>query len=147
MAWDPEKYRDKREKVLGIKKRGISFGSLAALVSVVLLVGFASVSVPNAVSYLKTRHLDDAIYRLPGDGAWPGPVLARLREATGVASVSSDTHGSRLVITFDRRTADPNDFQTLFQRHDLSPTLLNRVNHRQHKTTMAAEKEAEGETP
>ncbi|WDP86908.1 MAG: hypothetical protein HUN05_18730 [Desulfobacter sp.] len=32
MAWDPERYREKREKVLGIQKRGVSFGSLTAII-------------------------------------------------------------------------------------------------------------------
>ena len=33
MSYDPEKYREKREKVLGIKKRGLGFGTIAMIVS------------------------------------------------------------------------------------------------------------------
>ena len=33
MSYDLEKYRDKREKVLGVKKRGINFATIAATVS------------------------------------------------------------------------------------------------------------------
>ena len=36
MAYDLEKYRDKREKVLGVKKKGISFGAWAATVSAII---------------------------------------------------------------------------------------------------------------
>lgn len=147
MTWDPEKYRDKREKVLGIRKRGVSFGSMAALVSVAILLGFAFISVPEAVSYLKTRHLDDAIYRLGENRSWPADLLAELRITAGVAATGTDHHDSRLVVTFDRRLTDPDRFNTLFLRYDVTPTLLNRVNHRQHQTAMKAEKEAEGETP
>lgn len=147
MAWDPEKYREKRKKVLGIKNRGISFGRLAALVSLAVLLGAAGVIVPNAVSFIKTRHWDDVIYRLPGDAAWPEKMLKTLRRTHGVTHLAIDTYGTRLVVTFDRRSAGPEKFQSLFLRNDLAPALLNRVNHRQHQATLANEKEAEGETP
>ncbi len=42
MVWDPEKYREKREKVLGVRKRGVSFGSLTIIVSCVILLSMAS---------------------------------------------------------------------------------------------------------
>ena len=43
MVYDPEKYREKREKVLGIKKRGLSFGTLASLVVGIIVLGFCFV--------------------------------------------------------------------------------------------------------
>ncbi len=38
MPYDPEKYREKREKVLGIKKRGLGFGAVAMIVSLVIIL-------------------------------------------------------------------------------------------------------------
>ena len=46
MAYNLEKYRGKREKVLGVKKRGISFGALASIVSLVIILGMGVVVVP-----------------------------------------------------------------------------------------------------
>lgn len=147
MAWDPEKYREKREKVLGVRKRGMSFGSLTAVVSCVILLGMASLSVPGAVSYMKTRYLDDAIFKLENNQAWPNAMVAEVGRLEGVAGTSLDTHNTRLVVTFDRRHTTPAAFSTLFTKSDLKAALLNRVSHRQRITTLEAEKEAEGETP
>ncbi len=147
MAWDPERYREKREKVLGIRKRGISFGSLTAIVSIVILLGMASLSVPGAISYIQTRHLDDAIYRLEGNAAWPKMLVAAVDQLKGVRQTSLDTHDTRLVVTFDRRHTSTEAFSTLFRKNDLQAALLNRVSHRQRMTTLKQEKEAEGETP
>ncbi len=146
MAWDPETYREKREKVLGIRKRGISFGSLSAIVSLVILLGFAFVSVPGAVSYIQTRHLDDAIYKLAGNTAWEGSLVAQIRQLDGVSVAEQDTHGTRLVVTFDRRTVGPDTFSALFKQKNLDAALLNRVSHRARQTTLEAEKESERET-
>lgn len=147
MAWDPERYREKREKVLGIRKRGISFGSLTAIVSVVILLGMASLSVPGAISYIQTRHLDDAIYRLEGNTAWPKVLVAAVQQLEGVRDTSLDTHDTRLVVTFDRRHASPEKFSTLFRKNDLTASLLNQVSHRQRMNTLKQEKEDGIETP
>jgi len=146
MAWDPEIYREKREKVLGIRKKGISFGSLSAIVSLVILLGFAFVSVPGAVSYLSTRHLDDAIYKLAGNSVWEGVLVAQIRQMDGVRAAQQDTHGTRLVVTFDRRSTNPATFDSLFKQKNLDAALLNRVSHRQRQTTLESEKESERET-
>jgi hypothetical protein len=146
MAWDPEKYREKREKVLGIRKRGLSFGSLSAIVSIVILMGFAVVSVPGAVSYIQTRHLDDVIYKLAGNTAWEGALVAEIRQVDGVRSVSQDTQGTRLVVTFDRRSVGPDTFEALFRQKNLAAALLNQVGHHQHQTLLESEKETERET-
>ena len=147
MAWDPERYREKREKVLGIRKRGISFGSLTAIVSIVILLGMASLSVPGAVSYIQTRHLDDVIYRLEGNAAWSKTLVAAVEQLEGVRDTSLDTHDTRLVVTFDRRHISAPAFSTFFKKNDLQAALLNQVSHRQRMTTLKQEKEAEGETP
>ena len=142
MAWDPETYREKREKVLGIRKRGISFGSLSAIVSLVILLGFAFISVPGAVSYLSTRHLDDAIYKLAGNSVWEGVLVAQIRQIDGVRAAQQDTHGTRLVVTFDRRSTNLATFDSLFKQKKLDAALLNRVSHRARQTTLEAEKES-----
>ncbi len=142
MAWDPETYREKREKVLGIRKRGISFGSLSAIVSLVILLGFAFISVPGAVSYLSTRHLDDAIYKLAGNSVWEGVLVAQIRQIDGVRAAQQDTHGTRLVVTFDRRSTNLVTFDSLFKQKKLDAALLNRVSHRARQTTLEAEKES-----
>ena len=51
MAYDLEKYREKREKVLGVKKRGISFGTLATIVSLLIILGLGVVVVPKSIAY------------------------------------------------------------------------------------------------
>jgi hypothetical protein len=142
MVWDPETYREKREKVLGIRKRGLSFGSLSAIVSLVILLGFVFVSVPGAISYLSTRHLDDAIYKLAENRVWEGALVAQIRKMDGVRAADQDTHGTRLVVTFDRRSANPTTFDSLFKQKNLNAALLNRVSHRARQTTLAAEKES-----
>ena len=47
MSYDLDKYRDKREKVLGVRKRGVSFGTLAAIVSLCIVVGLAFLVIPE----------------------------------------------------------------------------------------------------
>jgi len=145
MTWDPEKYREKREKVLGVRKRGIPFTVLIVLVSCALLGGMVSFGVPGAVSYLRTRHLDDAIFRLEGSRVWPNSLVVTLGQVEGVAAAALDTHNTRLVVTFDRRLVHPEIFVTLFGKYGLKSSLLNRVSHRQRMTTLEEEKEAEGE--
>ncbi|MCF8091774.1 MAG: hypothetical protein K9K40_04840 [Desulfotignum sp.] len=142
MAWDPEKYREKRERVLGIQKKGISFSIMAAIVSVTILLGLGAVTVPNAVSLWQTRHLDDAIYRLTAGYAWPDQTLAGIRGMSGIKKVTKDHHGGRLVITFDRRRTGPEKFDRFLKEQGLFFALLNRVNHRQHQQITAEEKEA-----
>lgn len=139
MVWDPEKYREKREKVLGIRRRGISFGAMAAMVSAVILLGFGFVYVPGAVSYVQTRHLDDAIYKLTSDKAWPDSLAQEIQMLEGVRTAQRDTHGTRLVVTFDRRYTGPDTFVTLFRQKNLEAALLNQVSHRQRQTTLEKE--------
>lgn len=141
MSYDPEKYRDKREKVLGIKKRGIGFGTLAVIVSLVIILGLGVVTVPQAVSYMTTRHLDDAIFKLESDSKWPQPVLAGVNRIDGVKALVADKHDTRLVVTFDRRTVMISQITAVFGKHNLIVTLLNQLNHRQHQNTMKKEAE------
>ncbi len=141
MAYDPEKYREKREKVLGIRKRGLGFGTIAVIVSVVIIMGLGVVTVPQAISYITTRHLDDAIFKLESGSTWPGNVIAGINKISGVKNIVKDKHGMRLVVTYDRRMVKLSNITAIFGRHDLKVTLLNQVNHRQHQNTLKREEE------
>ena len=141
MSYNPEKYREKREKVLGIKKRGLGFGAVAMIVSLVIILGLGVVTVPQAVSYISTRHLVDAIFKLESETKWPDTVLAGITEINGVKGLTADKHDTRLVVTFDRRTVNVSQITVLFGQHNLNVTLLNQVNHRQHQNTIKKEAE------
>ncbi len=146
MVYDPEKYREKREKVLGIKKRGISFGALSMIVSFLVLAGLGGVTIPRAVSYMTTRNLDDAIFKLESDAPGTDGILSSLKEINGVKEIVKDKHGTRLVVTYDRRKVKLSTITELFIRQDLKATVLNEVNHHQHQTIMKNEGK-ELETP
>ena len=141
MAYDPEKYREKREKVLGIRKRGLGFGTIAVIVSLVIIVGLSVVTVPQAISYMATRHLDDAIFKLESESKWPESVITGINTIQGVKNTVKDKHDTRLVVTYDRRRVKLSNITALFGQHDLNVTLLNQVNHRQHQNTMKKEEE------
>ncbi len=139
MAYDLEKYRDKREKVLGVKKRGISFGALAAIVSLVIVLGFGVVVIPRAVAFLNNRNLDDVIYKVQGAPAWPAGIVAGVKELPGVKDVSRDEGSVRMVITLDRTSTDSNAISAFFKRRGLDVVLLNKVSHQQRRQTIAQE--------
>ena len=143
MAYDPEKYREKREKVLGIRKRTLGFGTLVTLVSVIIIAGIGLVTVPQAVSFMATRHLDDAIFKLESAETWPKAVLEGLEDMAGVKTIMPDHNDGRLVITFDRRKIELSRITLVFDRHHLDVSLLNQINHNQHQHTMKAEAEAD----
>ena len=139
MAYDLEKYRDKREKVLGVKKRGISFGTLAAIVSLVIILGMGVVVVPKSIAYFNTRHLDDAIYKLQNAESWSQEIVAGIQELTGVKGIETDSHSSRVVITFDKSIADTKDFNSYFKTKEIEAILLNRVSRTQRLKTLKKE--------
>ncbi|THB81011.1 MAG: hypothetical protein D3926_04270 [Desulfobacteraceae bacterium] len=143
MAYNPEKYREKRERVLGVKKRGMSLNMVMGVVALVIIAGLSVVTVPQAVSYMTTRHLDDVIYRTADHGTWPSRVVVLLESVQGVKSARADSEHTRLVITFDRRIGEPSTFESLMADHGLEVVLLNRVNHRQHQATIKEETELE----
>ena len=139
MAYDIEKYREKREKVLGVKKRGVNFGTLAAIVSLVIILGLGVVVVPKSIAYFNTRHLDDAIYKLQNAETLPQGVIAGIQELTGVKGVETDTNNSRVVITFDKSIADTKEFNSYFKAKEIKAILLNRVSRTQRLETLAKE--------
>jgi hypothetical protein len=141
MSYDPEKYRDKREKVLGIKKRGFGFGAISMMVSLVIIFGLSVVTIPQAISYMATRHLDDAIFKLESDPTWPKSLITDIKALEGVKTTKQDTVTTRLVVTFDRRMVKLSNITALFNQRKVIVTLLNQVNHRQHQNTLKKEEE------
>ena len=144
MAYDFEKYREKREKVLGVKKRGVSFGTLAAIVSLVIIFGLGVVVVPKSIAYFNTRHLDDAIYKLQVTDAWPQETIDGLNKLTGIKAVETDTHSARVVITFDKSVTDTKELNAYFKTKDIKAILLNSVSHTQRLQTIKQESKFEG---
>ncbi len=143
MAYDLEKYRDKREKVLGVKKKGVSFGTWAAAISAIIIVGLMAMVAPKSIAYFTTRHLDDVIYKLPGDQLWTQDAIHTLTALKGVKSVISDKDGARLVVTFDRSITDAGIVSAFFKENGYRVVLLNRVSHRQRIQTEREEAELE----
>ena len=144
MTYDIEKYREKREKVLGVKKRGVSFGTLAGLVSLVIIFGLGVVVVPKSIAYFNTRHLDDAIYKLQNAETWPEEVINGIKDLAGVKELENNSHSARIVITFDKTITDTKDFNTFFKAKAIKTILLNRVSHTQRMETLAEESKFEG---
>ncbi len=145
MAYDFEKYRAKREKVLGVRRRGLNFGAVAALVAAVIVLGLGTVAVPKTVAYFSTRNLDDAIYKLADSVKWDHKVVNTINNLPGVRKVITDNNETRLLITFDRHESGPEKFKVVFTSADLDAELLNRMDHRQRQVIL--KKEAEFEAP
>lgn len=129
MAYNSEKYREKREKVLGIRKRGISFGLLAVIVSSLILIGFGIVVIPKSIAWWNDRNLEDAIFKLKDGGIWPGEVVSAAGMQPGVKKAMTDKGGTRLVITFDRTVFDARKITPLFEKKGINAVLLNRISH------------------
>ena len=143
MAYDLEKYRDKRDKVLGIKKRSMNFGTIAAIVSLCIVIGASSIVVPKVVDYVSTRNLDDAIYKMADSQSWDTQLVSTLSDMEGVKTVVTDNNNTRLVVTYDRLAMGTEKISALFERHNIKADLLNKMNHRHRMHIL--EKEAEFE--
>jgi hypothetical protein len=143
MAYDLEKYRNKREKVLGVKKKGISFGTWAATVSAIIVVGLISMVAPKSIAYFTTRNLDDVIYKLSGEQVWPQDVIHTIATLDGVKLAIADKQGARLVVTFDRSITGVENMSSFFEAQGYKAVLLNKVNHRQRIQTEQEEAKLE----
>lgn len=143
MTYDLGKYRHKREKVLGLKKRGLSFGTLAAIVSLSIIAGLSFVVIPKTIDYMATRNLDDVIYKLENSAVWHDDIIKEVLGISGVKKVMNDKNSMRLVVTFDRREVDVIKFSALFKQKGLKATLLNRLGHRQRLATRKEEEKLE----
>ena len=129
MAYDLEKYSDKREKVLGVKKRGISFGTMSAIISLIIIIGLGVAVVPKSIAYFNTRHLDDAIYKLQNAETWTPDAITAIQELVGVKSVETDNNDTRIVITFDKSITGTHDINAFFKQNNIQTVLLNEVSH------------------
>jgi|GEM_PF-355024 len=143
MAYDLEKYREKREKVLGIKKRGLSFGAWTTIVSVVILLGLGAVIIPESIDYLTTRHLEDAIFKLDSNTRWPEIVVSELVAIKGVKFAAMDKGATRLVVTFDRHVTGVPHIAAYFREKGYNTVMLNQVSHRQRQSTLKEEAKLE----
>ena len=141
MAYDFEKYREKREKVLGVKKRGISFGAIAATVSFMIVLGLSIFVVPKSIAFFNSRHLDDAIYKLQDADTWPKEILPEVSKLAGVKDVVTDTDDTRIVITFDKSITDTRKLTAFFDQQGIATIMLNRVGHHQRMITLKKEAE------
>jgi len=144
MAYNFEKYREKREKVLGVKKRGVSFGTLAAVISVIIILGLGVVVVPKSIAYFNTRHLDDAIFKLQSAGDWQQELVADIQQLAGVKNIETDASSSRIVVTFDKSVTGINDLNGFFKSKGVKAILLNQVSHTQRLQTLKQEAKFEG---
>ncbi len=144
MGYDHEKYREKREKVLGAKKkRGLAFSTISTMVAMVIILGLGILVVPRAVDYMATRNLDDVIYKLETPDKWPNDILVHVSGINGVAETKVDKNNSRLVITFDRGVVDTDRFAAVFRNQRLVAIQLNRMNHRQRMVNLEEEENFE----
>ncbi|NTV13243.1 MAG: hypothetical protein HGA96_04845 [Desulfobulbaceae bacterium] len=139
MPYNFEKYRAKREKVLGVRKRGFSFGLAAGVVASIILIGLAGIAAPQVIDYLTTRNLDDAIYKLADGGSWSPQVVNEITVLPGVKRAVADQHAARLVVTFNRNDTDLGLLEALLKRQGLKAELLNRSDHRQRQSILAKE--------
>ncbi|MCK5541783.1 MAG: DUF2318 domain-containing protein [Desulfobacterales bacterium] len=86
----------------------------ASIVVGVIVLGISFVAVPKAVSYITTRNLDDAIYKLDNT-TFKDAIVKEIEGIEGVAFVNIDKHDTRLVITFDRRIVNVSKFVAVFE--------------------------------
>ena len=121
----------------------MDFGAIAMIVSIVIILGLSIVTVPQAISYMTTRNLDDAIFKLESDSKWPESVIAGINTIQGVKTIGQDDHTTRLVVTYDRRTVKISNITAVFNKSSINVTLLNQINHRQHQNTLKEEEELE----
>jgi len=139
MAYNFEKYREKREKVLGVKKRGVNFGTLATIVSMIIILGLGIVVVPKSIAYFNTRHLDDAIYKLQDAESWSQEIITSIEQMTGIKNIETDSNSSRVVITFDKSITSAHDINAFFKKLNIQTVLLNEVNHADRQRILAKE--------
>jgi len=141
MPYDPEKYREKREKVLGKRKRGIPFQTMAVVFTFIILSGFAFLVLPKVIASFQERNLDDAIYRLRDESPWSAAVGPEIAALPGVDCVVLDREDTRLIVTFDRSKTDLSALDALFRAKGLEVVLLNRMHHGARMELMKEEAE------
>jgi hypothetical protein len=136
-----EKYKDKRKKVLGIKSRGMGFYTIVLITCLVIISGLSLATVPQVFSYITTRNLEDAIFKMDKGSTWSDEVIRQTLAIEGVKNALRDRHNTRLVVTYDRQKIQLSTIKSVFTRQNLNATLLNRMNHRQRKKLLKKEEE------
>jgi len=144
MLYDLEKYREKRERVLGVRKRGLGFGRVVGLVAIAILLGLGLIVIPRSIAFLQNRQLEDAIYKLSGERSGSEPALAELKKQEGVREVVVDAHGSRVVVTYNKGVLDTARISAFLLKQGAQAVLLNEVDHSQRMHTMKKEAAATG---
>lgn len=137
--YDLDKYCVKREKVMGVRRRGISFGIIATLVSCAILLGIGGLVLPKAVAYFSDRNLADAIYKLPETGSLPEPSQGAVASMHGVINVKTETDNRRVIVTFDTSLTSVEKITGQFVEDRLAVVLLNNVGHSERRNILARE--------
>lgn len=139
VTYDLEKYRDKRERVLGVRKRGLGFAGVMGVFSLVVVFALGLVIVPRAVNFLQNRQLEDAIYKFSAERNELNLALEKLKKEKGIKGVSLDVDGSRVVVTFNRELIDTARLSSYFLKEGLKAVLLNEIGHEHRLHTMKKE--------
>ena len=126
MTWNPERYREKRERVLAGNQEqgsGLVKGLLVAVMGVVALgLVMGAPAVWESISF---RHLDDVILRVDATNH----TASLLPSGEGVRRVTEDQVGSRLVVTFDRRETSAQRIVETLRAAGVDCFLLNTMPH------------------
>ena len=122
----------------------MGFGVVATAVSLVILLGLGMVVIPRSIAFLQNRQLEDAIYKVSGNHGDVQQVVAELEKQDGVREVVVDSHGSRVVVTFNKEVLDTAKISAFLLKQGAHAVLLNEVGHSQRMHTMKKEAAATG---
>lgn len=136
MPYDPDRYPRQREKALENGKPRVSFFTIATIVAISLLVVLSVAVIPKAIELFQSRFLDVAIYKLTDSRLQEGGLAEKLGRQEGVRAVWVDADDSRIVITYHRELTNPGQFGVFFDMHGMSPVLLDRLGHSEHRQIM-----------
>lgn len=126
MTWNPERYREKRERVLaGNRRKGSRLMKGMLMAGVAVMVMGLWVVAPGAWETFSSRHLDDVIIKVAGKGEL-GPLV---EDHSGVKSVFVDQKDRRLVVTFDRRKTAASRIAEALKDRGMNVIVLNTVSH------------------
>ncbi len=139
MGYDIEKYRLKREKVLGVKKRGMPFASMAVLFTLGIFITVGWVVLPQAIAYIKNRNLDDVIFRVEGSTPWNEQSVVAMTSQEGVEDIKIETENNRVIITLNREVIGPEEIKQILKKHGKDGVLLNVIGHSQRLKIVAEE--------
>lgn len=140
MHYDLEKYRVKRERVLGRKRSFPTMRHISMLFAVTVVCVVSVIVIPQAIAFLQERHLADAIYRQVDNLPWDEHLVQELQGLQGVKTVAIDTRTNRMVVTFNATALSVDRINSAMSAsEDIRPVLLNVLGHRQRMETMAKE--------